>query len=45
MILAHQSAISEGKRISFKIPPDIEKKIIFESVKLFELTELENKKK
>lgn len=45
MILAHESAIAEGNRIDFTIPKDIEKKIIFESVKLFELMELEKSTK
>lgn len=45
MILVHESAISEGKRIDFKIPKEIEKKIIFESVRLFELIGIENSMK
>ena len=41
-ILATESAIAEGKRIDFFIPSDVERKIIFESLKLFEFMDTED---
>ena len=41
-VLATHSAIAEGKRIDFFIPPDVERKIVFESLKLFEFMDIED---
>ncbi len=42
LILSEESAMAEGKRIDFLIPADVGKKIIYESIRLFELVEMEN---
>ncbi len=42
MILSQESALAEGKRIDFLMPRDVEKKIIYESIRIYELVEMEN---
>ncbi|WP_458455911.1 hypothetical protein [Methanobrevibacter sp.] len=42
MILSYETAMSKGKRLNFRIAEDIERKIIFESIKLFEFLQIES---